>query len=212
MTGLAVALLGVTALAAGVDWWAVARPDRRRVEVVAKPATLVALILVALALEPADGTVRAWFVAALVCSLAGDVFLLFAERWFVAGLASFLAGHLAYVTGFWLSGTVAGPRLAVGAVMVVLALATVGRHILAGVRRADRAMLGPVAAYMVVISAMVASAVGTGNLWAVGGSVSFYASDALIAWNRFIEEQPWGRLAIIVTYHLGQVGLVISLL
>ena len=58
---------------------------------------------------------------------------------------------------------------------------------------------------------MVLSAVGTGNQWAIVGSLLFYASDALIAVNKFIEPQPWGRLAIITTYHLGQIGLVLSL-
>ncbi len=212
MTDVAALLFGVTTLVAAVNWWAVVRPERRRVELVAKPATLVALILVALALDPADTTVRAWFVAALVCSLAGDVFLLFAERWFVAGLASFLAGHLAYIAGFWVSGTVEWSRLAVGVVLVAAATATVGWRILTGVRRTDRNMVLPVVAYVAVISAMVASAVGTGNPWAVAGSVSFYVSDALIAWTRFIQDQPWGRPAIIVSYHLGQFGLVISLL
>jgi hypothetical protein len=43
------------------------------------------------------------------------------------------------------------------------------------------------------------------------GASLFYVSDALIAWNRFIGETRHGRLAIIVTYHLGQVGLVLSL-
>src|SRR5207249_662545 len=33
----------------------------------------------------------------------------------------------------------------------------------------------------------------------------------LIAWNRFVRSQPWMPLAIIVTYHLGQTGLVLSL-
>ena len=37
------------------------------------------------------------------------------------------------------------------------------------------------------------------------------ASDALIAWNRFIRETPYGRLSIMVTYHLAQGALVLSL-
>jgi hypothetical protein len=43
------------------------------------------------------------------------------------------------------------------------------------------------------------------------GAGLFYVSDALIAWNRFIEARPWGDLAIIVTYHLGQIGLALAL-
>jgi uncharacterized membrane protein YhhN len=43
------------------------------------------------------------------------------------------------------------------------------------------------------------------------GASLFYASDALIAWNRFVRETPHARLTVMVTYHLGQVGLVLSL-
>ena len=66
-------------------------------------------------------------------------------------------------------------------------------------------------AYMVVISAMVASAIGTGHVAAMAGAGSFYVSDALIAWNRFVDETPHAGVASMVTYHLAQVGLVLSL-
>ena len=58
---------------------------------------------------------------------------------------------------------------------------------------------------------MVASAIGVGHPAGVIGAGFFYASDALIAWNRFIAGTRHGRLAIIVTYHLAQIGLVLSL-
>ena len=47
---------------------------------------------------------------------------------------------------------------------------------------------------------------------APAGATLFYASDALIAWNKFVREHGWGRLAIIVTYHVGQILLVLSLI
>jgi uncharacterized membrane protein YhhN len=205
-------LLAVTLGVAVVDWWAVCSPDRRRVELVAKPLTLVALIGAALALDPADPTVRAWFVGALVLSLAGDVFLMLEEKFFVLGLASFLLGHVAYIAGFWVSGEIGGLPATLGLGLVIGLLLTVGRAVVQGVRLSEPAMTAPVLAYVGVISVMVVSAIGTGNPWAIVGALLFYASDALIAWNKFIEPQPWGRLAIIVTYHLGQIGLVLSLL
>ncbi|HEU5082340.1 MAG TPA: lysoplasmalogenase [Acidimicrobiales bacterium] len=210
MSGVAVALLVLTLLVGAVDWWAVAR-DRRPVEYVAKPATMVVLIAAALALDPADGTQRAWFVAALVLSLAGDVFLMLPRDLFVAGLASFLLGHLAYIAGLWSVDT-SGVGLAVGAAIIVVALPLLGGRILRAVRAGDeRELLGPVAVYILVISAMVVSAGASGSAIALAGALSFYASDALIAWNKFIEELPWGRVAIMVTYHLAQVALVVSL-
>ena len=103
MTGLAWLFLALSAVAAVVDWWAIARSNRR-VEYIAKPATLVGLILVALTLEPDVDAMRAWFVAALVLSLIGDVFLMLPRDLFLPGLGSFLLAHVAYVIGFAAAG------------------------------------------------------------------------------------------------------------
>jgi uncharacterized membrane protein YhhN len=62
-----------------------------------------------------------------------------------------------------------------------------------------------------VISAMVVSAGASGQWVALAGAVSFYASDAMIAWGRFLRPIPHGRLAVMVTYHLAQLALVVSL-
>ena len=127
------------------------------------------------------------------------------------GLGAFLVAHLAYVVAFWLDGVTAA-ALAVGVVVVAVALATVGRRILGAVRRGpERELVGPVAGYIGVISVMVASAIGTRLALVVAGALLFYVSDALIAWTRFIRDHRHGRLAVMVTYHLAQVLLVLSL-
>lgn len=210
MTGTAFLLITLALVVAVGDWVAVARGSKP-VEYLCKPLTMVVLIAAALALDVGDETVRTWFVVALVLCLIGDVFLMLPQDLFVPGLASFLLGHVAYIVGMHVSG-VDGTRLAVGTVLVLVALAIIGTKVLRGVRSGEEPELtGPVLAYMGVISVMVASAIGTGHVAAIGGAVSFYASDALIAWNRFIGEMRHGRLAVIVTYHLAQVGLVLSL-
>jgi len=94
---------------------------------------------------------------------------------------------------------------------VLVVLAVIGPRILAGVGATDPALRAPVVGYMAVISAMVVTAWGTTRVLAVAGALLFYASDATLAWNRFVEERPWGRVAVMVTYHLGQIGLVLSL-
>jgi uncharacterized membrane protein YhhN len=197
-------------LAAGfavTDWWAT-WTERTTVRYVAKPATLAALIGVAVTLEAADPKVRNWMVAGLVLSLAGDIFLMLDEKFFVAGLGSFLLGHIAYVVGLQLAPTSAGWTL-VGLAVAAVAIATIGRRIVTGVAAGEqRDMVGPVIAYLVVISAMVVSAFGTASLWAIVGACLFYASDATLAWNRFLEQRRFGGLAVMVTYHLGQAGLV----
>ncbi len=157
------------------------------------------------------GDRRAWFVAALVFSLAGDVFLLFPAR-FIAGLAAFLVGHLCYVAGFW-TDPPAATAVAVSAAVVLVALGPVAFRILAAVREAGPpGDVGPVGAYIGVISAMVVSALASGNAVAGVGAVLFAGSDSLIAWDRFVRNRRWAPVAIMVTYHLGQLFLVLSLL
>lgn len=210
MTGLALGLFAAALVVAALDWYAVARDDTR-LEYVMKPLTMVVLIGAALALDDVDGTARTWFVAALVFSLAGDVFLMLPSDLFVPGLASFLVGHLAYIVGLQSFDT-SGTGLVIGLVVVFLAIPVLGLRIAKAVRGSDEPeLLAPVIAYMAVISAMVVSASASGNPVAIAGAVSFYASDALIAWTRFITDFRWGRTAVMVTYHLAQFGLVLSL-
>ncbi len=207
MTTTSWALLAVTLGFAVTDWWATwaQRPDIRRV---AKPATLAFLIGVAVTLTPVDPAIRTWMVIGLVLSLAGDVFLMLHEKWFVAGLASFLLGHIAYIVGLQLAPRSWGWTL-VGVAVVAAAIATVGRRIVTGVAASEhQEMVPPVIAYLVVISAMVVSAFGTTAPWAIAGASLFYASDATLAWNRFLDQRRFGPLAVMVTYHLGQIGLV----
>jgi len=211
MTGTAFLLLALTLVVAMGNWVAVEQGNTA-LEYVCKPLTMVLLIATTLALDVDDPTVRTWFVVALVLCLVGDVFLMLPQDLFVFGLGSFLLGHVAYVVGMGVDG-VSGGRLAVGLLVVLVAMAIIGRRIVGAVRTGEEpALTGPVVAYMVVISAMVATAIGTGHGAAVAGAGSFYASDALIAWNRFIAETAHHRAAIMVTYHLGQIGLVLSLL
>lgn len=207
VTDLAWAFAVVAAVAAVIDWWAVAS-DRPAVRHVAKPATLAALVAVAVVADPARPGVQAWMVAGLVLSLVGDVLLMLPERWFVGGLVAFLLGHVLYVVGLGQVPTSAD-WLVVGLVVVVVCGTTIGRRIVRRVALGrHRRLTVPVIAYLVVISAMVVAAFGTGAAAAIVGALLFYASDATLAWNRFVEPLRWGPLAVMVTYHLGQAGLV----
>ncbi|MFN8102881.1 MAG: lysoplasmalogenase [Acidimicrobiia bacterium] len=225
MSALARLLLSLTFVAAVVDWVAVGRGRHRRahtVEYVAKPATMVFLALFVLVFTAGGPQPRAqvWcFVAAVVLSLAGDVFLMLPNDMFLAGLASFLLAHVAYIVGILAFGHVeswSGPALAW--LLIVIAAIPIARSVLTpigdGVERAS------VALYMVVIGVMVASAwtlpwrsgvpLAAGLAGALGATL-FFASDSMIGIRRFVGDFRGGGLAIIVTYHLGQIGLVLSL-
>jgi len=211
MTGLAWALIVLAAVIAVVDWVAVGTGNLR-LEYVAKPATMVPLIVAAAIIDAVRPDQTVWFVAALVCSLAGDVFLMLpnSERWFVPGLGSFLIGHLAYIVGLVVGGIDTGPLL-VGIVLVIGGLALVAPRIVRGAAATDRRLGPPVLAYISVISIMVAFAIGTTLPLAIAGALAFYLSDACIGWSRFVAEFPRSRLAIITTYHAAQLLLVLSL-
>lgn len=203
-------LIAATLVLAVADWWAVATA-RRSAEYVLKPLVMVALIAATVSLDdPSSSAVRWWMVAGLVCSLAGDVFLMLDDL-FVPGLASFLVGHVAYIVALWNVGVDIVP-LGVGLVAVAVLVATIGVRIVRGARGHDPRLGGPVGLYIGAISLMVASAIGTLVPAAIVGALLFYASDACIGWSRFGNDFRRARLWIITTYHLGQVGLVLSLL
>jgi uncharacterized membrane protein YhhN len=212
MTSAAWTFAGIFAVAAAVNWWSRLDDKRRRAELWSKPLALIALIAVAVALEPADQLVRAWFVIALVCSLAGDVFLLYGERYFVPGLTSFLLAHLAYTFGFIAFDDWSSAGFVVGAVMMAVLAVAIGVRIVGAARRTER-VLGPaVAGYLLAISVMFCAAMATGSTWAILGAALFVASDSVLGWRQFVTAARWMPVTIMVTYHLGQAGLVASLL
>lgn len=208
MNTLAWTFAAATGVCALIEWWAT-NADRKSVRYVTKPLTLALLIAVAVTLDPAvSSAVRWWMVAGLALSLAGDIFLLLPEKWFIAGLGSFLVGHIAYVVGLQLAPTSLGWTL-VGLGLVIVSVILVGRAMLQRVDLKEaEGLIGPVIAYVVIISAMVVSAFGTAAIFAIIGALLFYLSDGTLAWNRFAEKRRWGPLTVMVTYHLGQFGLV----
>lgn len=206
----AVALLALVGVFALVDWIAVAARSRA-LEYAAKPAVVAALVGVAASLAPVDESQRLLFVVALLFSLAGDVYLMLDEDRFLEGLVAFFLAHMAYVTGLALD--VVGLVALGAAVAVVTAVALpLGLRVLGAVRRGpDPGLLGPVIAYTGALGLLLAVAIATGDAVAAGGALLFAVSDTLLGWRRFVRSRPWMPVAIMVTYHLGQTGLVVSL-
>lgn len=210
--------LGVAAL----DWMAVGR-QWRRLEYIAKPGVMLALLawLGAHAwragAHPGGELPLALFAAGLALSLAGDVFLMLPPRYFLAGLVAFLLGHVAYIAAFNANGLPPLEAALLAAVPVALAALWITRRVLAGLKAGGRPRLrGPVVAYIVVISLMVVSALATlarpdwmggAAVLASIGALLFMLSDTLLAWDRFVQPLPNGRLMNITTYHVGQLLL-----
>jgi len=182
------------------DWVAVAQGNRS-LEYVAKPGALVALMVWASTGDAASPLL----LAALGLGLLGDVYLMLPVDLFIPGLSAFLAGHFGYIGLF---DAPVGWRLFWFAV-IAGASVPVARRILAALK--DGALRGAVVVYLVVISYMAASAFASGSKVAALGALLFVVSDAILAWDRFVQQLSWGRVAIIVTYHLGQFGLAAAL-
>ena len=214
-------LVAAMIFAAG-DWVAVAR-GRRRLEYVCKPAAMLAVLIGAWV--GTRGSHDVWqvrfFLPGFALSLAGDVFLMLRKRrFFLPGLIAFLLAHICYVIGFN-STLPPGPSL-----LVLIPVAVIGailfRGLAQGLRKQDQErMLAPVAAYSLVLSGTLFSAWTTffrpdwgalRALSAVIGASLFFASDAMLAWDRFVRSFPRARLWVHMTYHMGQIALAVSLL
>jgi uncharacterized membrane protein YhhN len=101
----------------------------------------------------------------------------------------------------------------VGLALVVALAAVVGRRVVpAAWREGGPALGGAVTAYMGVIGVMVVGAWATGHLLLALGASVFMVSDAVLAMDRFVHERRFGALAVMVTYHLAQVLLVVGVL
>lgn len=195
---------------AAADWYAVAT-GRRSAERVLKPLALVLLIAVAVWFGAIEDAVGVAVLVALGCGLLGDVLLLRDDQAsFAGGLAAFLVGHLAYALAIVVAGLT--PSYGVPS-LIALALVVIGRRIVAGARCAGGSALAiAVTAYIVVIGAMTALAAMSPWNMVFSGAVLFLVSDAILGWNKFVTPLRWGRTATMVTYHLGQLVLVIGLL
>jgi len=172
---------------------------------VTKP--LASACFVMIALPPLDP----WLFAALVLSFAGDLLLIPREpRVFRAGILVFLLAHLAFVGAFAAEG-IAWDYAALALVPLGLIAWRVATWILPTVG----ADLKPaVIAYMVVITGMVAAAVGAVAAGAapllLPAAIGFYANDILVARDRFIKKDWTNRLVGLPLYYVAMVLFALS--
>lgn len=151
-------------------------------------------------------------VAGLVLGALGDLLLIPHHAGaFLAGLGVFLLGHVAYAVGFAVRG-VDGLVTAVAAALLGAVALPVARWLLPNVKRS---MQAPVIAYMVVISAMVALAVGlawrTGQWRWLAAACAFYASDLSVARDRFVKREFLNRAWGLPAYYGAQIAFALSL-
>jgi len=179
--------------------------------VIAKLSASTGFVVLALAQGALASRYGKFILAGLVLSWFGDAFLLGSSATlFLLGLIAFLLGHVAYVAAFQAHGfdrrwtLVAGLPIAVAS---AAALAWLDPYL-------PESMVVPVWAYLLVISTMVAFAIGTrgagGTLLIPLGAVLFYGSDLSVAAGQFVKPDfpnyVWGLPA----YFAGQALLALS--
>jgi uncharacterized membrane protein YhhN len=211
--------------------WIAAEKKIKLLEYFAKPATMLALLWWVWQSVGLGGGMLWFSIGAALC-LAGDVFLMIPRNLFIFGLLSFLGGHIFYILGLnvippftYLVGPIfliiLGKPLAIISLVILVSYMTWLYIRLAGGLKAKgvNALKIPVLVYAVVITWMVFSALMTwyravwtdaAALSASIGAVLFYASDSMLAWDRFINPIQHARLKVMITYHLGQIGIILG--
>lgn len=194
--------------------------NQPRWEFIAKPAVMIALFFW---LWTSTGLKGApfWFGLGLAFSLVGDMLLLISpDRFFLAGLVAFLFVHVAYVIGF----NSPLPALSVWGILLAVIIGVNGvrvmRRILAPLAAHGQSHLRiPIIVYGIVISIMLLSALIklTDTSWNAGaallvaaGAFLFYVSDIILAWMKFISPVQYGQIYNMVSYHLGQIALIVG--
>jgi uncharacterized membrane protein YhhN len=202
MNLLPIALLLSAALAIASAPWAL---DAPLLNFIFKP--LATLVVIAYAWPRGQDTpvARRWVIVGLLCSLAGDVALMWPKQGFLPGLVSFLLAHLAYLWAFTRTQRLAArplPFVAYG-VLAVAILSLLWPGVPAPLRM-------PVLAYVACLAAMAAQAAvlwrcgaGRGAVLALGGLL-FMTSDALLATNKFAGPLPLASLWVLGTYWAAQ--------
>jgi uncharacterized membrane protein YhhN len=185
--------------------------DLRAATYALKP--LATLALAALVLHTgAASRYRAWIVAGLIASLAGDILLMLPQGLFVPGLIAFLVAHLCYITAFALDG--AGLRASWIPALPVYAVASL---VLVRLWPSLGAMRLLVLCYVAVISTMSWQAIARWQvrrtplaLYAAVGSLFFLASDSALAMRRFVAPFSGATLVVLATYYAAQFGIALS--
>jgi uncharacterized membrane protein YhhN len=212
VAALAVAASAACAIVAGY------RGDRRGVYLFKPLTTLIIIAAVLWLSAPADPHYPVWILAGLLCSLAGDVFLMLGEKRFLFGLASFLVAQLVYARAFTLGVGVAAAQLPWLAPFAFYAVTVV---VLLWKGLPDATMRGAVVVYAAAIALMAWRAAArlhapavplSSGAFALAGACLFLASDAVLAVNRFRKPFTLGEPVTLATYWAAQWLIAMSVM
>jgi uncharacterized membrane protein YhhN len=179
--------------------------DKRTAVWIAKPIASTGFVVAALLDGLPSSAYGRSVVVALLLSWFGDVLLIpRSQRVFLLGILAFLSAHIAYAGAFVVHGIVWSWALAAAALLAIVG-AAMGRYFVA---HAPTRLKGAVVAYVAVLSAMVALAIGAyghGRALLIPiAAIAFYFSDVSVALNRFVRPSALHRAWGLPLYYAAQ--------
>jgi uncharacterized membrane protein YhhN len=188
------------------------RKGLRRPFLLFKPLTTLLIVLAALAAPaPVPPAYKMFILAGLVCSLAGDIALMFPERGFRPGLVAFLVAQVLYSLAF---KPAPGRTASVG---LLLPFMIYGLLMFRTLAPGLGPLKLPVFVYIAAITVMAWLAAGRfielgglKPLLAFAGAVLFLVSDSVLAYDRFGKRIGPAQAIILETYFPAQILIALS--
>lgn len=202
LISLAAAVLYLLMLGRGTSWWLS----------VAKTLSTSLLAIIAWRMGG-----PALLVGGLALSALGDLFLSRdGEKAFISGLASFLVAHVAYIVLFTSIGQ--GPAVLLSMPLMLAAMGLIAASLALLwiiLRHVSGELRLPVMVYCAALVLMGLTAFATERSLLIAGAMMFVASDAILAWEKFVEptasaRKPPMRLAVWVLYYAAQVTFLLA--
>src|SRR5262245_17045588 len=171
-----------------------------------KPLATILILALALSLRSSSARYKRAIIVGLLCSLAGDIFLMLPGDLFLQGLISFLLAHVCYLIAFTVDAPLMSRKLPYLAFALLAGVVLV--FLWPGVPAALRI---PVIIYVALLATMAAQAAVRWRLhpsretaYAALGGALFVASDAMLACNRFGFPFAASTAMILATYYAAQ--------
>jgi uncharacterized membrane protein YhhN len=134
---------------------------------------------------------------------------------FIGGLSSFLVAHILYAGLFLTESSPVGLSEGPLSMVLPIALLALAAMLLRIVWEGARGLRLPVLLYTVAILAMTAAAFATGRAGVIAGALFFFASDAVLALEKFriAPDAPVRKLTapfVWTSYYLAQLVLLLA--
>jgi uncharacterized membrane protein YhhN len=184
--------------------------------IIVKPLLSMLFIIATLLQTHLNMTYFYIVLAGLVLCLIGDICLIFFfnKKVFTAGLGAFLAGHIMYTIAFFTCGTSGAVMWTTAVICLALSIG-----VFSWLKPKLGSMVGPVIAYIVIISAMTIGASAlksnptldiTGKILVYAGALLFYVSDIFVARHKFVKKEFINRAIGLPMYYTAQFMIAFS--